>query len=283
MRRLICVLMALLMLCTCALAEEEQSAGSEPEWNFGVALADIDEDLLMLANSSSPLDASYEPDDLRTLTARKDDDDGNNLNGGLYLASGGVKMLRKSAFNAVSQMMGAAETEGVILFLRTGYRSYADQEKLYKRAEQRGDTSDTQKAGESDYQTGLAVTLVDKANRGTTLTTSFASTTEGQWLEKNAAHYGFIFRYPQGKEDITGYEWEPWHLRYVGIAVAEYIQENNLTLEEFMEELTVALDEFRNDGGDAEQASGAGHLPKGAVELEEEGADGDHEITLFHD
>ena len=284
MRRLTCVLMALLMLWTCALAEEEGLPEYDgPEWTFEVALADIDEDLLRLANSDSPLDASYEPEDLRSITARKDDDDGNNINDGLYLASGGTKMLRKIAFSAVSQMMAAAESDGVILFLRTGYRSYSEQEKLYSRAEQRGDTSATQKAGECDYQTGLAVTLVGKADRGSTLTTAFAETTEGQWLAKNAARYGFIFRYPEGKEDVTGYAWEPWHLRYVGTGVASYITENNLTLEEFMEELNVAYDEFKNNGGDVEQATNSVRLPKGAVELETEGPDGDHEITLFHD
>ncbi len=286
MRRISCVLLALMILWTWipALGEEEGlPAYDGPEWTYGVALADIDEDLLMLANSASPLDASYEPSDLRTITARKDDDDGNNLNGGLYLASGGVKMLRKSAFSAVTQLMAAAESDGVTLFLRTGYRSYADQAKLYARAEQRGDVSDTQKAGECDYQTGLAVTLVGRDTRGTSLTTDFASTTEGQWLQKNAARYGFIFRYPQGKEDVTGYGWEPWHLRFVGFAVAEYIQQNNLTLEEFVEELNVAYDEFAAIGGDVEKAMNSVRLPKGAVELEIEGPDGDREITIFHD
>ena len=82
---------------------------------------------------------------------------------------------------------------------------------------------------------------------------------------------------------MTGYGWEPWHLRFVGFAVAAYIQQNNLTLEEFVEELNVAYDEFAANGGNVEQAMNSVRLPKGAVELELEGPDGDKEITIFHD
>lgn len=254
-----------------------------PEWTFAVPLADLDEDYLLLANAESPLAEDYEPDDLRTLVARRDDDDGNNLTGGVYLASSSTKTLRKSALSALTQLMSGAEDDGVILFVRTGYRSYSEQAKLYARAEQRGDTSATQKAGECDYQTGLAVTLVGRADRGSTLTEAFASTPEGQWLRQNAARYGFIFRYPDGKDDVTGYAWEPWHLRYVGIGVAQYIQQNNLTLEEFVQEKDEAYAEFIANGGDVEAAMASVRLPKGAVVLETIGEDGDHEITLFHD
>lgn len=284
MQKLICLTAAFILLACCgALAEEGLPAYDGPAWTYAVPLAALDEDYLSLANSASPLAADYEPDDLRTLVARRDDDDGNNLTGGIYLASGGTKALRKSALSALTQLMGGAEDDGVTLFVRTAYRSFEDQEKLYNRAVQRGDTADTQKAGECDYQTGLAVTLVGRDMRGGSLTEAFASTPEGQWLRQNAARYGFIFRYPDGKKDVTGYAWEPWHLRYVGIDVAQYIQQNNLTLEEFVQEKDAAYEEFIAMGGDVEAAIAAVRLPKGAVVLELFGPDGDPEITLFHD
>lgn len=285
MRKLICLAVAgMLAVSGCAAAEETGDAAYDgPAWTFGVPLAEIDDDYLLLANSVSPLTKDYEPDDLRNLIARRDDDDGNNLTGGMYLASGGVKMLRKAALNALGQLLSGAEDEGVILFVRTAYRSYAEQEKLYSRAEQRGETKDVQKPGECDYQTGLAVMLVGREQRGGALEESFAATAEGQWLQKNAARYGFIFRYPEGKQDVTGYAWEPWHLRYVGIGVAEYIQQNNLTLEEFVQEKEAAFTAFGEAGGDVEAAIASVRLPKGAVELEEQGPDGDREIILFHD
>lgn len=286
MQKLICLTAAFVLLAcfACALAEEEGLPTYDgPSWTYAVSLAALDEDYLLPANSASPLAEDYVPDDLRTLVARRDDDDGNNQTGGLYLASGGTKTLRKSALSALTQLVDGAEDDGVTLFVRVAYRSYEEQAKLYSRAEQRGDTSATQKAGECDYQTGLAVTLVGRDTRGGTLTTDFANTAEGQWLRQNAARYGFIFRYPDGKEDVTGYAWEPWHLRYVGIEVAEYIQQNNMALEEFIQEKDAACAEFIANGGDVEAAIASVRLPKGAVVLELLGPDGDSEITLFHD
>lgn len=66
----------------------------------------------------------------------------------------------------------------------------------------------------------------------------FGDTEAGQWLEENAYKYGFILRYPQGKKDVTGYQYEPWHFRYVGKAYAEIIHNNNITLEEYFQSIT---------------------------------------------
>lgn len=69
------------------------------------------------------------------------------------------------------------------------------------------------------------------------LVTEFGDTKEGKWLKDHAAEHGFIIRYPKGKEDITGYQYEPWHIRYVGVKTATEIMERDITLEEYLEEL----------------------------------------------
>jgi D-alanyl-D-alanine carboxypeptidase len=72
---------------------------------------------------------------------------------------------------------------------------------------------------------------------GYDLNTDFGKTDEGKWVKENAADYGFIIRYPEGKEDITKYQYEPWHLRYVGKKAAKEIADNNLTLEEYINQI----------------------------------------------
>lgn len=255
-----------------------------PPWEFEVELKDIIEDFLRLASAADPLAADYEPKDLTPLTARRNDVDGNNTNDGIYMAAAGTIHLRKQAANALFNLVNAAEADGLTLYVRAGYRDYADQEKRYARAERQGDTATTQKAGECDYQTGLAVTLVNREYRGKTLEAkAFAKTAESKWLQENAARFGFIVRYPDGKDSVTGWAWEPWHLRFVGVSVARYIRQNNLTLEEFRTVLDGAYDEFRARGGDVETAIAASRLPDGPVVLAEMGPDGDNEIILFHD
>ena len=83
------------------------------------------------------------------------------------------------------------------------------------------------KPGHSEHQTGLAfdVGLVDS---------SFADTESSKWLEQNCHLYGFIIRYPKGKTDITGYIYEPWHVRYLGVSIATKVKESGLTLEEYL-------------------------------------------------
>ena len=81
----------------------------------------------------------------------------------------------------------------------------------------------------SEHQTGLAVDVSDKNGDYD----NFINTKEFEWMKNNAYKYGFILRYPKYKTDITGYMYEPWHYRYVGINIARYIYENNITLEEY--------------------------------------------------
>jgi hypothetical protein len=88
--------------------------------------------------------------------------------------------------------------------------------------------------GQSEHQTGLALDLASQSGK-CTLSTCFKDTDEGKWLNENAWKYGFILRYPEGKEEITGYMFEPWHFRYVGKKEAKKIQDSGLTIEEYYE------------------------------------------------
>ena len=85
------------------------------------------------------------------------------------------------------------------------------------------------KPGESEHHTGLAIDIKSGD------TSPFIISKEYVWLKKNAHKYGFILRYPEGKEEITGYAFEPWHYRYVGKKIAKFITKNNMTLEEYIE------------------------------------------------
>lgn len=107
----------------------------------------------------------------------------------------------------------------------SAYRSYYYQSTIYT-----GNDSYQAKPGYSEHQTGLALDItIDKVG----LIPLFGETKEGIWLKENCHKYGFIIRYPKGKEDITGYLYEPWHIRYVGIH-ASNIYNNNLCLEEYL-------------------------------------------------
>lgn len=286
MRKLACAFLAAMLVVSMMMTgvAESMPEYDGPEWTFEIGLADLDDRYFVLANAASPLAADYEPQDLNALTARRNDVEGNNINDGIYMAAAGTIHLRKEAASALFNLVNAAEAEGLTLYVRAGYRSYADQAKRYSRAERQGDTATTQKAGECDFQTGLAVMLVSREYRGKTLeAAAFAQTAECKWMMDNAARFGFIVRYPDGKADVTGYGWEPWHLRYVGVEAARYIRQNSLTLEEFVVVVNEAYDEFRSRGGDVEAAIAATRLPEGPVVLAECGPDGDNEIILFHD
>lgn len=131
----------------------------------------------------------------------------------------------------LQELFNAASEENYKLYLLSGYRSYTTQKNMYEyRVDNMGEKYTelyTAKPGQSEHQTGLAVDITN-AER------SFSNSDEAKWLSENAYKYGFIVRYTDGKEDITGYNYEPWHIRYVGKDVARYIYDNNLTLEEYV-------------------------------------------------
>lgn len=133
--------------------------------------------------------------------------------------------------NAFISMQKEASKFGLNLYVSSGYRSYEYQKSLYQRyvnkdGQEKADTYSA-RAGHSEHQTGLCFDL-------NTIEDSFANTPEGKWVAQNCYKYGFIIRYPKEKQSITGYKYEPWHLRYVGIDLATKLYEKNLTLEEYL-------------------------------------------------
>lgn len=146
------------------------------------------------------------------------------------------RKMRKVAATALEKLFAAAEKKGIKLYGVSGYRSYARQKEIYDRnVAVRGKTAtDAVSAmpGSSEHQTGLTID-VSSQSVSYRLDQSFGDTKEGKWLAKHCHEYGFIIRYPYGKEKITGYSYEPWHIRYVGTTVASYLYKNNLTLEEY--------------------------------------------------
>lgn len=129
------------------------------------------------------------------------------------------------------EMIAAAKKEGIKLWMTSGYRSYYDQQYIYngyvKRDGQEKADTYSARPGHSEHQTGLAYDLND-------LDWNFGETPEGMWIAENCHKYGFILRYPEGKEKITGYKYEPWHIRYLGVEKATEIFESGLCLEEFL-------------------------------------------------
>ena len=139
--------------------------------------------------------------------------------------------VNKEALKNLKKMQADAKALGLNIPLISGYRSYETQERLYnkyvkKDGEKKANTYSA-KPGESEHQTGLAFDIgsVDR---------SFANTIEAKWLAENAYLYGFIVRYPKGKTDITGYIYEPWHVRYLGEKKAKDVYLSGLTLEEYL-------------------------------------------------
>lgn len=187
-------------------------------------LTTTDDDILVLVNKTHPMTSSYVANDFVTVE-HCDPDVGNKE----------TRKMRKVAADAFEELYAAAQDAGYTILMRTGYRSYEYQTTLYnnyvsKNGEAKANTYSA-KPGQSEHQTGLCC---DVGRPGKGLTT-FDGTDEAKWVAENAWKYGFIVRFPEGKTDITGYIYESWHIRYVGIDAAKLIYEHNWTLEEYLE------------------------------------------------
>ncbi|NSL50611.1 M15 family metallopeptidase [Calidifontibacillus erzurumensis] len=147
------------------------------------------------------------------------------------------RYMRREAALALEQLFRAAQQENIELFAVSGYRSYDRQEAIFAaNVAKKGEAAArlvSAEPGQSEHQTGLAMD-VSSRSVGFDLIEEFGETKEGIWLKNNAHKFGFIIRYPKGKEDITGYSYEPWHIRYVGKSVAKEIFENSFTFEEYL-------------------------------------------------
>jgi zinc D-Ala-D-Ala carboxypeptidase len=146
------------------------------------------------------------------------------------------RMIRREAALQLERMFAAAKKDGIFLSGASGYRSYATQTAVFNNYVKRDgyEKARTYSAipGTSEHQTGLAID-VSGSNGYCAVSSCFADTKEAKWLDKNSANFGYIIRYPKGKEYVTGYKYEPWHIRYVGAGIAKDMKARNLTLEEY--------------------------------------------------
>ena len=171
----------------------------------------------ILVNKLYYLDKDYNPNDI--------------INTGLLYSYAGNK-LREPVYQAFINMYSAAKEEDLNLIINSSYRSYDTQKELY---DGRVNTSGVQAAdnyaarpGHSEHQTGLAIDI-DAFGK----TEQFIETTEYTWMQDNAHKFGFILRYPEGKEYLTGYNYEPWHYRYVGVDLATKVKNEDITFDEY--------------------------------------------------
>lgn len=157
----------------------------------------------------------------------------------LRLAASEQQMqISKTIEPAIEEMFAAAKAEGITLVFGSGYRSATLQKQFYDsyvaRSGQAAADTYSARPGHSEHQTGLALDVTGSS--GTChLEICWKDTPEGKWLATNAYKYGFIIRYQEGKESITGYQYEPWHIRFVGKELSAQINQTNQTLEEFFE------------------------------------------------
>ena len=145
--------------------------------------------------------------------------------------------LRADAAQALEAMAADAQKSGISIVMASGYRSYETQIATYNSyvrsyGQAEADTTSA-RPGFSEHQTGLAADL-SAVGSGCTIADCFETTAPGQWLAANSWRFGYILRYPKGAQAITGYNFEPWHFRYVGLVVASQMHEKGInTLEEY--------------------------------------------------
>ncbi|HET7529173.1 MAG TPA: M15 family metallopeptidase [Candidatus Saccharimonadales bacterium] len=153
------------------------------------------------------------------------------------VAAAGKELVRPDTAAALKAMFEAAAGDGIRLEVVSGYRSFSYQQQVYNGyVRQVGiAAADTFSArpGHSEHQTGLAADIGAVSGK-CELDQCFGNTAEGRWLAANCADYGFIIRYANGKDKLTGYEYEPWHVRYVGKDLAAQIKKSGQTLEQFL-------------------------------------------------
>ena len=253
MKKLLCLLTALTLMALplLALGEEDQELDvsdldltieeevtyGDVSWDFPIDLSDMDPDMIRLANKHVFLSKSYVPSPLMVMKSRQ--------NGGVNKASSAEMKMQQEAGEALIAMFEDALKDDITLYLKSAYRSYQTQNTMYYNRLKRNNGKDdgwVTPPGGSDHQTGLGCDVVPRSWRDKSMNEKMATTAECQWMAEHCAEYGFIIRYPADKEAETEINYEPWHLRYVGKKVAQYIMDNGLCLEEFHEQLQAAIE-----------------------------------------
>ena len=207
--------------------EQEQSSQETKQQQLAEEFAkEKEEYYLLLANAENPL-----PQDWSIQTEE---------------VQNGYEMDKRAA-PAMREMIQAAKEDGVELMLCSAYRSVEKQQQLFDRSQQAymaqgmseeeayaKTATETAIPGTSEHQTGLAADIVTPTYQ--MLDADFADTPAGQWLSEHAAEYGFVLRYPQDKQEVTGIIYESWHYRFVGKTHAKLMKESGLCLEEYLQQ-----------------------------------------------
>ncbi|MDM5188302.1 M15 family metallopeptidase [Bacillus sp. DX4.1] len=191
-----------------------------------IAVVNNPDSILVLVNKHRRLSDLYKPQDLVIPKVRYSNEGDREK-----------KKMRKEAAQALEKMFEQGDQERIFLFAVSGFRSFDRQKALntmYKIQDGEAKTAMSSAVpGTSEHQTGLAMDITSQSAKFQ-LESIFGDTKEGKWLAQNAHKFGFVIRYTKEKESITGYRYEPWHVRYVGNPQATYLYENQLTLEEAM-------------------------------------------------
>ena len=229
----------------------ETVAASDPLWEFPVALEDMNPEYIRLANKHYLLPEKYVPDNL--VKVPKDPKKGgikwkSAPSEGHQLQAECAEAL--CAMNAVMREIDGFQD----MYLKSAYRSYRTQKTMYNNRLKKNNGRDdgwVSKPGASDHQTGLGCDVIPyNWTKKSGMNDKMMQEKECQWMAEHCQEYGFIIRYPADKKEITEINTEPWHLRYVGIPAATYIMENGLCLEEFVQELQEAIENYVARGGD---------------------------------
>lgn len=175
----------------------------------------------MLVNKYNSLSKDYEVEDLKTISKT--------------YSYGDNKKLNKEAYDAFISLADDAKKEGYTILIVSSYRTYQDQEDVWKDYKASFGTKKADayaaRAGSSEHETGLAIDVADYNDKND----KFEATESFKWMQTNAHKYGYILRYPKGKENITGYSYEAWHYRYVGIDTATKVYNEGITYDEYYE------------------------------------------------
>lgn len=205
---------------------QQSPAPSKPTFDKTKYSIDTPGSIWWIVGKKRPLPEGYIPSDLVTPNV--------TLNS---VKSKEENSLQKDTAKALEDLYVAAKKDGFELMLASGYRSYS-QQKIYHDSYAARDGQEaadrySARPGTSEHQTGLSLD-VSTVDRKVYLEQAFGEEAAGKWLAAHVNDYGFIIRYPEGKEAVTGYTYEPWHIRYVGKELAAEMKRTNIsTLEEF--------------------------------------------------
>lgn len=202
---------------TAQFASEEDVESNSQNKNHSNSIANI-----LLVNKTNGISKDYAPENITKVNIPFVEE-----------ATEEEKQMAGVPAKAVEDLVKQAKEEGIQFLGSSAYRSYGTQQETYtKRVKSQGQEKADEyvaKPGHSEHQTGLCIDLTNPDRW------FVGSTKEAIWLAENAHKFGFIIRYPKGKEDITGTAYEPWHIRYVGKDIAEEIYSKGLTLEEYLQ------------------------------------------------